>query len=103
MSAAQPFDELMTRTEKTLDQAKADPQAFLENHEAIESLAADSSERDLLINELNSRLKYLYAESDSVAKILAKTAFEKGLVFDKSLQKLLLLLDLNSPRESKHA
>jgi len=95
------LDELLGRIEKALDQAKADPQAFLDNHQAMESLAADSSERDLLVNELNSRLTFLYAECDSVANILAKAAFEKGLVFDESLRKLLQLLILNSPKKSK--
>lgn len=103
MSTAQPFDELIARTEKTLNQVKADPWAFLENHEAIESLIADSSERDLLINELNSRLLYLYGKGHIVANILKKTAFEKGLVFDKSLQELLCLLTLYPPKENPHA
>ena len=92
MSDINTLDTLLTRLEKNVDRAKADPGAFLDDLESMKSTFADFLELDLMTCELNSRIALIFADLLSMAKGLNAAANTKKMVYDVDLLKLLNLL-----------
>ncbi|MGD0535896.1 MAG: hypothetical protein ABR999_10750 [Methanoregula sp.] len=103
MSEINTLNELLTRLEKALDSAKVDPQAFLDDHEAMTKIVADWDEKDLMINELNSRLQLISTDIVLAANCLVAAATARGLVPDEKLLNLISMLPiLPRPYKGNH-
>ena len=89
MSDIRTLDELITRLEKNLERAKAEPRIVLDDPELIKSMAADSEKFDLLIKEVNSRIAILLYDCFLAADSLIKTAGVKDLIDNENVMSLL--------------
>jgi hypothetical protein len=82
MNQQGPFDELLSRMEKSLDQAKADPQVFLDDRGSMEQFTADAEELYLSISNLNSRLVLLFVDQHLMADRLTTALVNSGGLVD---------------------
>lgn len=94
MSEITTLNELLTRLEKTLDSAKVNPQAFLDDRESMTKIVADLDERDLMISELNSRLQLISTDTVLAANCLVAAATAMGLIPDEELLNLISRLPI---------
>jgi len=94
MSDIMTLDELLTNLEKALDKAKADPQAFLDDHESMKKIIAYLDERDLMISKVNSRLQLISTDTVLAANCLVTAAAAKGLIYDEKLLNLISRLPI---------